>query len=72
MLVASDKTPASNDALKTASQLTSTIKAEVPTVATKVCATVLSALIPAALSHFKIFSLKIILLFVSVENFLNR
>ena len=46
-----DRMPASAAAETTATQLTSPITTEVPIMATAVCATVLTALIPAALAQ---------------------
>ena len=53
--------PASKLALPTAIQLTSPITADVPIVATAVCATVFIALTPAHFSHFPISSVFIVL-----------
>ena len=55
VLVSSDTSPASSAAETTVFQSTPEKTAPVPIVATAVCATVLIALIPAALSHFKNF-----------------
>jgi hypothetical protein len=50
--VSSERTPASREALPTMSQFTSNSTADVPMVATAVCATVFSARMPAALIQF--------------------
>ena len=55
MLVSSETSPASSEAETVVFQSTPEKTAPVPIVATAVCATVLSALIPAALTHFKNF-----------------
>ena len=55
MLVSNDTSPASREAETTVFQSTPEKTAPVPIVATAVCATVLSALIPAALSHIRNF-----------------
>ena len=55
VLVSSETSPASSEAETVVFQSTPEKTAPVPIVATAVCATVLSALIPAALSHFKNF-----------------
>jgi hypothetical protein len=51
-LVSSDRIPASTEALATILQSTADRNAELPIVATAVCATVLIALTPAAFHHF--------------------
>ena len=51
-LVNTDNMPASSEAEPTTSQLTSPITADVPIVATAVCATVLTALTAAAFAQF--------------------
>lgn len=52
MLVNIDRIPASIEADATIIQFTSPITADVPIVATAVCATVFKALTPAAFNHF--------------------
>ena len=58
--VSRERIPARTEAEATAIQFTSPMNADVPTVATAVCATVFTARTPAAFSHFlKLFFIKI-------------
>lgn len=54
--ISKDSIPASSDDEKTTAQFTLEITAEVPIVAIAVCATVLNALVEAALNHFTVIS----------------
>lgn len=55
-LVSSERTPASAEVEATTIQSTSVIIVDTPMTDTEVCATVLTALTPAALSHFFVVS----------------